>query len=173
MKKVLENPFLVGVLAIAAFIVVYRTAFKKPTYAAPVAEQQSPEDTSEISDLPTPNLRIDVSRAQWTMMHERNPFSSKPSEAKDETEDAIDEATPEVAPVLNVSAIWLEGMLRLTVINDQVLSEGERILDYSVEKILADQIVVKGRGGNIVINFPEIKDPLVPKNRIVNTIEER
>jgi hypothetical protein len=68
----------------------------------------------------------------------------------------VHEADPVVDPlagVLDLKAVWLQEDGGWAVINGKVLGEGDTILAFRVEKILADGVLVQGPGGTRKVNF--------------------
>lgn len=55
---------------------------------------------------------------------------------------------PRAADLLALRAIWRQSGGRLTVINNLVLGEGDRIAGFSIEKIDASQVWVRGTNGS-------------------------
>ena len=158
MKKALQNPYLVGILAILALVYVVRTVVKKPgsAYSAAAAAQESTAaEAKQKARGKSRTSRIDSALAEWSGIPERNPFRSRPEETED-AEAAGGRATlPPVLPNLQLSAIWLDKGRKLAVINGRVVEVGERISDYEVTEILPHQIVLSGNGRRTVIRFPE------------------
>ena len=163
MKKALQNPFIVGTLAIVAMVVVFRSTFKKePTAAVPAAATLEPAKSSAGKTGNTPpqaQKKIDATLADWTTttLH-RNPFNAIKEEPKSAPE--MKTSNGNIAPVitrlpLTLSAILFEGKRQLAVINGQVVGRGDRFLDYDIEDILADQVILHGSGGRTVVAFPE------------------
>ncbi|MFT4637932.1 MAG: hypothetical protein ACI8T1_001248 [Verrucomicrobiales bacterium] len=170
MKKALENPIIVGILAIAAIVVVYRSIFSKPVYAVPAAVNQQSQEEKPVESASS-NLRIDASTAQWSTLAERDPFRAESEEEEKETVNEDDPLEP-VSSVLKLSAISLEGTRQFAVINNTVIAEGERILEYEVEKILADHVLVNGPMGHTLIGFFELPIPEDTERQIAGNIEE-
>ena len=169
MKKALENPVVVGILALVAVFVVYRAAFKGSSYdAPPPADQESSakkkEKKSGKSKAGLPKAKVDVTVAQWANTFDRDPFGSEEEERepiRDEAPVRFEESLPETSrPDLKLSAIWVEGEKQMAVINDKVVEEGEHILDFEIERILANQVIVHGSGGRAVVGFPGPGKPL-------------
>ncbi|MFT4550554.1 MAG: hypothetical protein ACI9UA_000129 [Pseudoalteromonas tetraodonis] len=159
MKQALQNPFIVGILAILALGYVVRTILKKPpsAYSAAIAAQEASEaEKSKKGKSESSQKRIDAALAEWTVQPERNPFRSQPAEEAKGLIAAEDPAAlGSEVPDLKLSAIWLDKGRKLAVINGRVVDVGDRILDFQVTEILPDRIILNGSGHQMVIRFSQ------------------
>lgn len=179
MKKALQNPFVVGTLAVLAVLIVFRTTFKQEAAAAPIAGQQQPKKpVTEKSGKPQPESdkkKIDTVLAQWTTAAlNRDPFNALPetSETADFEEKApsVSSVSESKPPQLKLSAIWHENDRQLAVINDKVLTTGETLSEFQIEEILSDHVVLSGSGGRMVVGFREA--PLPPSGQRVQELAD-
>jgi hypothetical protein len=92
---------------------------------------------------------MELDRLGWAPSPAGEPFGAAVREAA-----TISDHEPEpVADVLNLKAVWLQERGGWAVINGKVLGEGDAILEFRVEKILADGVVVQGPGGRRQVGF--------------------
>ena len=158
MKKLLQNPVVVGILAIVAVFVVYRSAFSKPAYEAVPVEK--PADTVAKGDGSTESeSKIDPESVNWSLVELPNPFAPRKLDDLDDLAGGEDqEEIPLVDETesldLKLSAICRDGEHRFAVINERVVGEGEEISDYIVDKILANHVVLRNSGRRSIIGFP-------------------
>jgi hypothetical protein len=156
--RALRNPYVMTVLvAVAIALVYYR--FRSPRVAAappPAAKQ-------ERVLIAGPDASMDLDHLGWSPSPTRDAFRApEPVEAPTRVHEADPVADP-LAGVLDLKAVWLQEKGSCAVINGKVLSEGDSILNYRVEKILADGVLVQGPGGNRKVNFkpPAPRPPAV------------
>ena len=162
MKQALQNPIVVGCLSVVAItFVIYTITKKDPTPVAPIpasvgtgaqtgssAKEKSSEDAGK---------KIDATLAQWSVNKlGRDPFNPATKE-----EEHVQPAPAEVGkPVqkseiraLTLGAIWHGDDRHFAVINGKVLGQGDRIMEYQIENILSDQVILLGTSGHRVIGF--------------------
>ncbi|MGK0188760.1 MAG: hypothetical protein ACI9R3_004574 [Verrucomicrobiales bacterium] len=168
MKKALQNPFVVGTLAVLAILVVFRTTFKQAAPAAAMsvgAQSKKPNTAKAAESKPeSGHKKINTVLAQWTTAAlNRNPFNAT-SETPEIT--VLEQQAPRINPVseteppqLKLSAIWHENDRQLVVINDKILTKGETLLEFQIEEILSDHVILSGSGGRIVVGFRESLTP--------------
>ena len=160
MKKALQNPLVVGALAILAVIAVVRSTIKSEPVAQQTAAQSKKKSRAgnpRESRRGESRKKIDLALAQRIAATiERDPFNSVP---EPETPTVPDQSVePEIRREttkqhLELNAVSLEGSRRFAVINGEIVERGERVFEYEVERILADQVILHGSGGRSVIGF--------------------
>jgi hypothetical protein len=144
-------------VAVEVAVVYYR--FRAPRVVAappPVAKQERVVITG-------PDAGVDMDHLGWTPLPTRDPFrAAEPVAAPTSVHEAEPVADP-LAGVLELKAVWIQEKGSCAVINGKVLGEGDSILNFRVEKILADGVVVQGPGGNRKVNFkpPAPRPPAV------------
>lgn len=85
----------------------------------------------------------------WRDSPVRDPFAGSPPKPKTR-------AAREYPPAkqrLRIQAIWLQTGQKLALINNQLVVEGDRILDYTVQSIGADHVWVVGPMGREQVPF--------------------
>jgi hypothetical protein len=156
--KALRNPYVMSVLvAVAVALVYYRFRSPRVVAAPPPAAKQ------ERVLIAGPDAGVDLDHLGWTPSPTRDPFRApEPMAAPTSVHEADPVADP-LAGVLDLKAVWLQEKGSCAVINGKVVSEGDSILNYRVEKILADGVLVQGPGGNRKVNFkpPAPRPPAV------------
>ena len=170
--KLLRNPVVVVILAVLALALVVRNVFwpmlggirwrKAPArVAAPAVAATPPAKASPVEQTvaaiksilgkdaaqPAPVvIHMDTSAARegathWVQSPRRDPFHSKFV------------AESRTAQLLKLKGVWRQTGGGLAVINNQLLGEGDAILDYRVEKIETDQVWVTGPYGREAVGF--------------------
>ncbi len=171
MRKLLDNPYIVGALVILALLV----AFRKPVVdwmqrlkSTPVVstigtninevidtvKSQTPQKAqSEIF----PDAKIEFQNIQWILKPSRNPF-------KKITKGGVEIVkTNEVATVtvtkqpLKLTAILVEQEKKFVMINGTILSEGETISGYKITSINRDYVLLEGYGEKRKLTFNEMQ----------------
>jgi hypothetical protein len=92
---------------------------------------------------------VELDKLGWTPSPTRDPFGGAvqvaPTISNKEAAPATD--------VLDLKAVWLQEGGGLAVINGKVLGEGDAILDFRLEKVFADGVLVQGPGGRRQVGF--------------------
>ncbi len=173
--SLLRNPFVVGALTLAAVILVVLNATRfrpRPLQAARTARHHSqppplspgtnavqdvtPEanPVSEKTLLPLELASIQTNVSRWIQSPRRDPFRSR------------FEPQTQAARLLNLKAIWRQSGGNVAVVNDTLVSEGDKILEFSIEKIEPDRVWVLGPNGREELRFrppgARSKSPLPP-----------
>jgi hypothetical protein len=171
--KLLRNPVVVGLLAVLAvgMLVYYvfwplisgqmgrraprAAAAPAPTaVAAPVNPAAPSSPMAQVKDVidkimgnePVPGPRLDLaavqaSGAKWLQSPRRDPFLGKRDSAS------------RAELLLKLKAIWRQTGSALAVINRSVLSEGDTILEFTLEKIETNHVWVTGPNGREPLIF--------------------
>jgi hypothetical protein len=144
--KFLRNPYVVcALVAVALGVGYYRFRGPKVVVAPrPVAKQERPL-------IAGPDASVELDKLGWTPVPTRDPFRAAP--AAPVTPTVSDHEVDPVAEALDLKAVWLQETGGWAVINGKILGEGDAILDFRVEKILEDGVVVQGPGGRRQVKF--------------------
>lgn len=171
MKKLLDNPYIVGALVLLALLVAFRkpvidwmqrlksTPFIGTTTTnineviAKVKSQTSQQLQPEI----LPDAKIEVQNIQWILKPSRNPFKRVVKGGMENVK------TNEVTTItitnqpLKLTAILIEQDKKLVMINGKILSEGETISDYKITSINRDFVILEGYGEKRTLTFNEMQ----------------
>src|SRR5438094_9260454 len=169
--KLLENPWVVGVLAVAAVGVVGYQLFPqfRPKRAPQVAEPPPTVPTPKPSAPAAGTPSSAKTSAAPEMGIDRSYFQSKsPTYVEAPPRDPFQlVSTPGVAAAASpvqqwqLKAIWRQGENRLAAINKGIYSEGDQIEGYRLERIEDGQVWFQGGGGRERLGF-ELGKPAAP-----------
>ncbi len=185
MKKVLNNPWVVGGLGLTALGAVYsnviapdmETLIRPPRAPVPPAEGARPS-AGPVAGLPLPGvggsvqqpLRAQIDQMGWPDQIRRDPFKlvslAIPSEETDDDFDGNDEKGDEDflssaqepnrrGPALELQAVALGEEGKIAVINRIMVQEGEKIGEYLVVHIRSDAVALEGPEGLEWLEFLE------------------
>lgn len=125
-----------------------------PNTPAPTTSPDTPTVLVPDQPIDLPTVRTQYSR--WVDSPARDPFQIVlPTAPKAEG--------PRAQDILSLRAIWRQSGGRLAVINNLVLGEGDRIAGFSIERIEANQVWVRGTNGTEHIDF-NVGGPAQPSN---------
>jgi hypothetical protein len=159
MRKLLNKPWFVAVVALAAILLVTHLVFSNgenvagsgsDAAAAATDSTAAAEETAHVStvailkSLPIPSLL-------------RDPFA-----VRVKTELAEKQPEPDSVDTVHLSAIWTQNGQTLVVINDHIFQGGDEIGRLKIESASADGVWLKhwkGRdflsiGGSFTLNTP-------------------
>ncbi|MGC8829382.1 MAG: hypothetical protein ACP5TE_06350 [Verrucomicrobiia bacterium] len=166
MRKILDNPYFVGVLVILALIV----AFRKPLFSwfegmksvpavnyistnvTALTEKVKPQSVAQIQPEILPDSKIETQSIQWILTPTRNPFRSVIKKGLSKT-NVVEEVSPQPGQQFNLSAVVIEKNKKFAVINGKVLSEGDSISGYRVIKIERDSVELEGFNAKRTLTF--------------------
>jgi hypothetical protein len=150
--KALRNPYVMCILVALALVLGYYR-FRAPRVVAspPAAKAARPPSVG-------PDASMELDQLGWTPSPTRDPF--RPAVRAPAT--TSDHKAEPVAEVLNLKAVWLQEKGGWAVINGKVLGEGDTILGFRVEKILADGVLVQGPDGRRQVGFKPVSAPPRP-----------
>jgi hypothetical protein len=165
--KFLRHPAVVVVLAIFAVAYMAYTLFQ-PRSRRYQQQAPTPADAavSEIADttpapakvpaglqvaMREPTAPMDVRAIlamlpRWIEAPGRDPFQPR-------APGSFRANGPKAADLLNLTAVWRQAGGRLAVVNNLILSEGDLVAGYRVDRIEAERIWVKGTNGTEHIDF--------------------
>ncbi|MBL9135019.1 MAG: hypothetical protein JNK85_04080 [Verrucomicrobiales bacterium] len=181
--KLLRHPMVAVALAVIALGFVIYTIFQPRSRrysqqntapAAPpapeIADTPAPPAPSTTHPLmaaaPLPVVPMDVAAIleqlpRWIEAPGRDPFQPRaPGSFKSNG--------PKASDLLNLTAVWRQTGGRLAVINNTIVTEGDQVAGFRVDRIEADRIWVKGTNGTEHIDFKvpkgiEAQQPASPK----------
>jgi hypothetical protein len=164
--KLFQNPIVVGVLALVAAVLVFRSAIqpmlkrnapakRQPAAAAAVKEKTPPPPAVPAAPAPAdarkvePGTGIDLARVGWDVngTPPRDPFQLN--------ESLLPPArlAPPASEVLNLTAIWRQTGESLAVINGRILGRGEEIEGYQIDSMENGLVWVTGPAGRESLEF--------------------
>ena len=171
MRKVLNNPWVVGGLGLTALGAVYsnvmvpdmETLIRPPRAPVPPAEGARPS-AGPVAGLPLPGvggsvqqpLRAQIDQMGWPDQIRRDPFTlvSLAASSEEADDDYDDEDFLSSAQELNQRGLALELQAiasgeggKIAVINRVIVQEGENIGEYLVVQIRSDAVVLEGPEG--------------------------
>ena len=161
MRKLLNKPWFVAVMAVAALVFVARSVFSggtrfglggtAETAVAGSEGEQSPEEASRANPFAVVrNLQLPAPM--------KDPFAIRIKE--DPTIEKV--AAPDAVDSVHLSAVWTQGEQTLVVINDRVCQNGDEIGRIKIDAVTRDGVWLahwKGRdfvrvGGSFTLNTP-------------------
>ncbi|MBI4667058.1 MAG: hypothetical protein HY751_11695 [Nitrospinae bacterium] len=177
MKKWLNNPLVVGALALIAFGVVFRNVVW-PIIHKEEAPGGGPSVTSAVTSIVTAPFTgqtqggapvdmgtvtpMDLSVVGWEQNPTRDPFTAY---APVTTYAAEENAPPKQArDLLILKAIVVEPGLKMAYINKKIVKEGDIIDNYKILRISPGMVLVSGPLGKEELTFSKGKSnpPMAP-----------
>lgn len=174
--KALNNPFVAGTLAVAACtffawnvvgpIWTRHRGSSAPTPEAPpstpAAPLGPPTAAAVVKPVPTGETNyaaMDLAAIQsqlprWLEAPRRDPF-----EVVVQAKVAVKQEGPRAEDVLKLHAIWRQSGHQLAVVNQQIVTEGDPVAGYLVQRIENDFITVQGSNG---LERVEYRAPTLP-----------
>jgi len=152
MKKLLNNPWVVGALALAALAFVAHSLIPasggssagivEDTGANPLAGGESSETVAATGSVHDAIKELSSSSAT------RDPFSPRAKIATQNTAPAEKTPQPDVVETIRLTALWTQDGATYALINDRVCKAGEKLGRITVDVATQDGIWVthwKGR----------------------------
>jgi len=171
MKKLLNKPWFVAVLALAAAAFVGNAVYqgvRGPAYGsgAPAStEAIAPAEASTVAEGET--VRLPASDALKALVIPktavRDPFAQR---AKDETAAVEKIVAPDLVETVHLSALWTQSGATFTLINDRICQAGDEIGRLKIESATQEGVWIthwKGRdflalGGDFTLRTPAEKN---------------
>ena len=137
MRKLLNNPAFVGVLALAALVFVGWSVLAKPDVALPAAPDGDAVDAVGAEDgeagVDVSNLSIpDALKALSIPALTRDPFAI-PAKPENEASSSDETAAAETIERVRLSAIWVQGPAVYLLLNGKICTPGDRVGRFTVE----------------------------------------
>ncbi|MBI5815690.1 MAG: hypothetical protein HZB29_08790 [Nitrospinae bacterium] len=155
MKRLLNNPIVVGAMALVAALIVYINVIRPlMPKSAPPPEQVADAGAATPGKAPaapvvTAALAIDYSAAGWAPAPRRDPFSSVPLSPIG----AAAERPKQAKDMLQLTAIVIEPGYRAASINKSFVKVGQNVDNYRVIGIAPEEVTVAGPLGRETITF--------------------
>jgi hypothetical protein len=114
------------------------------TAAPSLVPPGSIKKTSATGPVTSPSPRsalVEADATAWTAAPRRDPFGNR-----------MDRKSS-ASPVLKLQAVWRQSGTNLAVINNQIITEGDQIDEFSVEKIEPDHVWLTGPNGRRGLRF--------------------
>ena len=168
--KILNNPYAVGALALAAIALVSRNALVPlwhrlmppkppqqvsvpapvPSRPAPIMEAKEAAKPAVVPDAEIDVQQIQMDLARWLESPRRDPFQLT----------AYARGTNQPArELLTLKATWLQTGKHLAVINGTIVGEGDTVHGFRIESIAADFVWVLGPAGREQLEFATVVVP--------------
>jgi hypothetical protein len=167
--KLLRSPWVSGVLAVVALVVVcyqllplhgasaLAVVAPPPAPAAPApppntvaaAENPAPKP-AELPCQPVDRTVLEARFGQWLEAPGRDPFWLVPARSQ-----AAVHQYPSPVLVWKLKAIWRQTNGRVAVIDNRTYAEGDKLDGYRIQKIEADRVVFEGPDGPEVLTFSQ------------------
>lgn len=180
--KLLRSPIVVVLLAIAALALVFKNVVwpvlggprwarmwsKAAHTATAVTSKPVDEVLKQLAIKPAETGKvitgsgIDLAAARsgaarWVVSPRRDPFQGRVRPRNAEG------AYPLAIELLTLQGIWMQPGSKLAVVNSNVFSEGDKILEFRIEAIENDHIWVQGPNGREQVDFRSV--PVAQTNR--------
>jgi hypothetical protein len=153
MRKLLNNPWIVTALALAAVAFVGSSLWPKQMRgAAAVAAENTSSDASPVSDQALASGEgaiLSVDQALQSLAVKTlplDPFAGRPKPIAEDTAEQI--RSPDTVETVKLSAVWTQEGKTFALINGQVHEAGDSIASITIESASQDGIWVghwKGR----------------------------
>ena len=164
MRKLLNNPWFVGAMALVALGVVVNSVWpSKPRYAQAAADaadgavtETGSTDTGDAHSLSIP----DALKALAVSSPVRDPFAGTAVAEKTGAAEKVE--LPDAVDTVHLSAVWIQQGNNLALINDRIVAAGEEIGRLKIESASSEGVWVthwKGRnfisvGGDFSLSTP-------------------
>lgn len=166
--KLLRHPMVAVALAVIAIAFMAYTLFQprsrryyqqNPTPAAPAVPEIADTapapakgalhplaSTANVPSKPMEVAAILELLPRWIEAPGRDPFQPR-------APGTFKATGPRAADLLTLTAVWRQTGGRLAVINNSIVTEGDQVAGFRVDRIEADRIWVKGTNGTEHIDF--------------------
>lgn len=172
MRKLLNNPWIVAALALAAVAVVGHSLWPMRMTGAPAALAVVADETDPLpSDPASPGVTTpstDELTALTGTTVRRDPFA--PSSKSPSVLAVIEKARPDLLDTVQLSALWSQDGMTYAVINGRIRQPGDEIGLLRIESTTTDGVWLvhwKGRdhlalGGEFTLRTPAAGPPALP-----------
>jgi hypothetical protein len=169
MKKLLNNPWFVGVLALAAVAFVAHSLIPVDGGSAVIAEESSvDESTSDISGQTTPeagSVRDAIKELSGNAAATRDPFSTRAKAAPAVVAQVEKAPPPDLVETIRLTALWTQNGETYALINDRICRAGDKLGRLTLETATHEGVWVthwKGRdflaiGAAFTLTTPALK----------------
>ncbi|MFT5467010.1 MAG: hypothetical protein ACI8UO_002113 [Verrucomicrobiales bacterium] len=162
-NKILRNPWVVGVMVVVALIVMFYQA--PPSWFSSsddeAANAAGAKESGSEEEEPEGEPKIEFSDIVWIQGLSRDPFRP----ARRLLPVAAIDASKQIE--LKLSAVWIQDSGRWAILNGRIVAKGDRILDYQVEAIYENRVVVVGPEGRMDVPYGNPRaanrGPVVPE----------
>lgn len=161
MRKLLNKPWFVAVMAIVAISLVAHTVLSRGEESGFAGASDSAAVAAEETAVVDETVKLPASRVVQSLPAAgpvRDPFA-----ARAKTETTVEtQALPDLVEKVHLSAIWTQEGHTLVLINDRICQGGDEIGRFKIESATADGVWIshwKGRdflaiGGNFTLSTP-------------------
>ena len=134
MRKLLNRPWFVALLALAALVFVGQAVFSGLKNSAPTnsAVEPPPESTPADPEATAPLSVAEALKALAIPATVRDPFAL-PARSEEAVPDLPATTVLEVVDRLRLSAIWVQGSTVFLLLNGQICQPGDTIARFAVE----------------------------------------
>jgi hypothetical protein len=137
--KLLRNPVVVGILALAAVVMVLYQVFGDKVFRVRRLFTSKPATATTASALA---VLVEQRFKSWVSAPLRDPFLLLVPGVREPS--LLNEETNSPVPTWKLKAIWNQTGSRLAVINRGVYREGDEIQGYRILKIEGDEVWFQG-----------------------------
>jgi hypothetical protein len=148
MRKLLNRPWFVALLALAALFVVSRAVFSGAKVRGTAGPDPEPTTDSAPADAETaPRLSVlEALKALGIPATVRDPFALPPKPAE-VVADLPGNTVVEVVDKLRLSAVWVQGTAVFLLLNGQICQPGDTVERFTVESADVDGVWVRHASG--------------------------
>jgi hypothetical protein len=168
MKKILNNPWVVGVLALAAVAFVAHSLIPARSGASVVAVEESEQVSEEPLAAEAPGGGGDIRDALKELTvasNARDPFSPRAKAAAVLLVAAEKVPLPDIVETIRLTALWTQNGATYALINERIQCVGDKVGGLTVETATQDGVWVthwKGRdflalGASFTLTTPALK----------------
>lgn len=164
MKKLLNNPLVVGAMALIAVGIVVMNIIRpmmgsgkspRPASVNSVVQKEEPQKSPEGKPAQSAMAEhqdevADRGKINWRKKPAlRDPFKPRAAVSRK----SYSRSVPTRVVSFRLFGIWVEPGVRFAAINNKIVSEGDRIGEYRVAEIKPDSVLLKGPKGNRLLKF--------------------
>jgi hypothetical protein len=144
MRKLLNNPKVVAVLALVAMVWVGVSLFPPHTdtvASAPEAEETEPEIIAPtVANGSSEAARRAALQSLALIEHPRDPFSERAKSVDEAAALAAKTPEPDRVETVRLSAIWTQGNATYVLINGRICQAGDRLARLTIESATQDGV---------------------------------
>lgn len=165
MRKLLQNKLVVSGLVVVAILCIAANFMKLPSLRALTASAREPEAPAASTAATAYNVpgitQFSRRYTNWQTLLPIDPMARDPFAPAISGVPAMGKrpGTNQPVPEFTLQGVSIEGDRAFAVINQTVVTEGESLSGYRVDRIAPGQVALSGRAGTLVVHMIPPPDP--------------